>query len=324
MNPPKTSASRAALASAGLALTIGLGGCAKDNLPDYIQLGSLRVLALKADHPEVAPGASVTITPVVSDFALGRALTYSALGCVDPGVGYGAKPSCDGVPGAATLVPVGTAVGTIDSGKFTHTGAAPQFTVTVPSTILANRSAIDQFNGVAYLVVYTLTATSSDGTASQVVSYKRIIASADAAAGLSHLASGALRNSNPALSGISAAPRTGGAQALSALVQGLSFPLADTSEIPLSPAFGAGTADAAEAYTLVGTDGTVRGLTETLTTTWFISDGSMAFYRTNGTDSDAWTPPSAQPKTAAGDSRGVFFVVVTRDGRGGESFQIAE
>ena len=47
----------------------------------------------------------------------------------------------------------------------------------------------------------------------------------------------------------------------------------------------------------------------------------MAFDRTTGTDSDTWTPPGAQPKTPSGGSRGVLFVVVARDGRGGEDFK---
>jgi hypothetical protein len=291
----------------GFTLAWALTACGTGNLPDYVKLGDLRVLALKADLPEVDPATSPTprVTPVVSDFAQGRNLSYSATGCIDPGVGYGAKPTCAGVAGA-TLLASGTNL-TLVPNTATHTGEAPAFDVPIPTDILTGRNPVDQFNGVAYLVVYTLTATNSDGTPTEVVSYKRIIASA---------ALHAPKNSNPVLASV-----TAGAQDLGSYISALTFPPASSTPVALTPAFGAGSA---EAYSLLGTDGTPRALQETLTTTWFISDGSLAFYRTTGTDSDSWAPPSETPKISTGAARGVFFVVVTRDGRGGEDYRTFE
>ena len=42
-------------------------GCTSNDLPIYSHLDSLRVIALIADQPEVAPGTTVTITPYMSD-----------------------------------------------------------------------------------------------------------------------------------------------------------------------------------------------------------------------------------------------------------------
>ena len=39
-------------------------GCGASDLPDYVRLGGPRVLAMKADKPEVSPGDTVIITPV--------------------------------------------------------------------------------------------------------------------------------------------------------------------------------------------------------------------------------------------------------------------
>jgi hypothetical protein len=297
--------SRSKPASAAIALAALLSGCGAGNLPDYIKLGDLRILAVKANTPEVLPGATVSVELVVSDLALNRSLTYSAVGCVDPGIGYGAKASCTGSSSLQTIAPEAAIPATQSVPSHTALVAAPSFTI--PSDILANRNPVDQFNGVAYLAIYTLSAANADGSKTQVTAYKRIIVSS---------ALHTPKNSNPDLTGVSA-----GSQALGSLVSSLSFPYSGTSPIPLTPSFGTGSLGA-ESYSLLGTDGTPRALQETLTTTWFISDGSMEFYRTTGADPDSWTPPAEQPKNAAGSARGVFFVVVTRDGRGGEDFDI--
>jgi len=52
-----------------------LAGCQKSTLPNYSVLGGLRVAALELDHPEVDPGMTVTLIPLVSDYSgAGRAL----------------------------------------------------------------------------------------------------------------------------------------------------------------------------------------------------------------------------------------------------------
>jgi hypothetical protein len=280
-----------------------LTGCASGTLPDYNVLGGLRVLAMIADTPEVDPtgGPTVHITPVVSDLNLGRTLSWAATGCIDPGVGYGAPPSCANVPGATSLG--SGAVGPLDAAKHTTTGAAPPVTVTIPPTILTGHTPVDQYNGVAYLVVYTLTATDSAGATQTVTAFKRIIASTP---------SKTPKNTNPTLSDV-----TTGSQSLSAYLSALAFPVAAGTSAVLGPAFGAGSA---ESYSQMNSDQTLSPVTEQLTTTWFISDGSITFYRTQNTDTNTWQPPQTQPTTSAGQARSVVLVVVTRDGRGGEAY----
>lgn len=288
-----------------IGLLVALSGCGQNNLPDYINLGTLRVLAMKADQPEVDPSTSptVTITPVVSDLNAGRTLTYTAVGCIDPGVGYGATPTC---AGGGTPLGNGTIdTTTLDTTTHTNTGAAPTISVPIPSTILTNpaRDTVDSYNGVAYLVVYTLSAAAnSNAGATQLVSFKRIIASTRP-----------IKNTNPSITAVNV-----GSQSLSSFLSTLTYPYSGTAP-GLTPAF---SANSVETYTQMNSDQSISTITETLITTWFISDGSMEFYRTTGTDTDTWTPPSALPTAPGGGARGILFVAVTRDGHGGEDYSV--
>jgi len=146
-----------------------LAGCSPNQLPDYDLLKGLRVLAMPVDLPEVAPGAQVNITPVVSDIpGAGRTLSWKASGCVDPGVGIGAIPSCELAADQASL-----GSGTVALSAPSFTQALSSIAVTIPASILDHRLASDQYNGVAYLVTFDISA--ADG--SKVSSFKRVIAS---------------------------------------------------------------------------------------------------------------------------------------------------
>lgn len=159
--------------------------CSRNNLSDYNRLGGFRVLAIKADAPETSPGSSVTVTPVISDLdGRGRPIAYFVQGCTDPGVGYGATPNCSSASDTVTL-----ASGTIALSGSSYTAAAGAVTFTVPSTILEGKSAAAQLAGVAYLVVYNLTAP---GGASQTA-FKRVYASTSST-----------KNTNPSLTDLTA------------------------------------------------------------------------------------------------------------------------
>jgi hypothetical protein len=266
---------------AGLALL--LAACSSKNLPDYVKLGELRVLGLVADKPEVNTGTTVTLTPLLSDLnGKGRALTYSAEACNDPGLGYGAQPSCDGAPSRLALA---TDVPVTGLTAPNYTAAATStLAVTVPASAFTGRSALDQANGVAYLVLFHLRA--ADGAS--VDAFKRLIVSTRAAAEL---------NLNPQLTSVQA---NGGPF--------LSAPGASTT---LQPVFGA---VGAESYLVLQADGSTRAQSETLTTTWFISDGTVDYFRTEGTGATTYTPPDTPPT-----GRSTVFVVVSRDERGGEA-----
>ena len=293
-----------------LSLVISLGSlafliaCADSTLPEYNQLGGLRLLALKADTPEVAAGATITLTPVVSDLPTltqpgGRTLTYGVEGCTDPGVSLGATPDCTQIPDRTIWVAKGTAIPSLASATSTYTALAPTFTVTVPATLLANRSTTDQANGVSYLVIYTLTATdTTSGMSESIKSVKRLIASTRTT-----------KNSNPSLTGVLA-----DIQAFQTYLNAIAFSGSAFSAISLTPQFLAGSE---ETYTLQLSNGTTQTKTETLTTTWFYSDGVMKRYRTASNDTNSWTSPSTAPTSG---HTGMVFYVVVRDGRGGEDF----
>ncbi len=279
-------------------LLISLAGCGADDLPDYTRLGGLRILALRADTPEVNPGATVQVTAVVSDLpnsgsAGERNLTFAAEGCIDPGVGLGASPSCAGRPDRVSLG--AGAIPGLGSPSNTFTGEAPALSVVIPPAILAGRSPQAQYNGVAYLVFYTVTATDpSTGATSQLTSFRRILASTRA-----------VKNSNPVLNDVLA-----GNQGFQAYLTGLSF---GAGPISLVPALGSGSS---ESYTEKLEDGSDLPRQETLTTTWFLSDGDMKRFRTDADAPNTWTPPASKPSRP-----GLVFLVVTRDGRGGEAYR---
>ena len=149
--------------------------CGTSTLPTYVQLGDLRILTLQAqsNQSEVNPGTSgVTIQPVVSDInGGGRTLTVTVQTCADPGISLGAPPQCANVDSTSTSS-FSTTTLSVNS---TYTGLAPTVTVNVPAspTNYAAATTVEQYNGVAYLVFYTLSA--SDGTS--VTAFKRIMVS---------------------------------------------------------------------------------------------------------------------------------------------------
>jgi len=277
-----------------LALLLGLiTGCSPANFAQYIVLGGLRVLTIVVDQPEVNPGTTVNFTPVLSDLnGGGRTLNYSIQGCIDPGIGIGAPDSCPTPdPSSIQSGTVTIAAGTSN----TYTGAVSSFALTMPSaaTIFASRSAADQYNGVAYLVFYTLSVPNS-GTS--VTSFVRVIISAT---------SKTQKNLNPTLTSVD--------ENDTAITGVFSMPTAVTNFSVLTPP------SASETYQTMSPTGVLTTNTETLINTWFISDGSFAFERNIGSTENSWTPPGTKPT-----SRGLIIVVVTRDGRDGAVFQTIE
>lgn len=262
-------------------LFILLAGCSSKDLPEYTQLGGLRVLALIANTPEVSPGDTVTITPVVSDIlGAGRTLTYSATGCSDPGIAYGGVPTCVGAMDAVSL-----ATGTVTPATPRFTESAPTFSVTIPATALALRGETEKYNGVPYLVTYTLSAS----TGERVRAFRRILVSTKTS-----------KNQNP---GAFTLTRDG--------AEMLTLP---ASAVTVTRQIASGSA---ETYSYRDANGTLQTLGETLTTTWFVSDGSFSRYRTDGDEALTFTPPTAIPATHA-----VVIVLIVRDDRGGSGFKI--
>lgn len=247
--------------------------CMESDLPEYVKLDKLRILALEVDQPEVAPSTAVTVTPYISAIGAAFPLNYEAKFCLDPSFGFGSEPTCEGLAGPT------------DSGVIPaiadDVGAVTTVGVTVPASgvIFAGKSAQDQFNGVAYLMIYTVT----DAGGQRVRGFRRIIVS-----------SKATKNQNPAIQNF--------------LQNGAPSVVYPSSLVNLSLTFTSG----AESYQEQLVDGSQVTRTETLQTTWFITDGEVKFFRTLGSDSNEFTPPSTLPV-----GRKASIVAVTRDGRGG-------
>ena len=257
-----------------------LFGCDKTDFPKYSLVNDLRVLALVADHPEVSPGDSVSFTPWVSDVNNTAPLTYTATACKDPGLASGQEPTCDG---SSSLVSVGTGtISTLNAGNV-FTGPADSFSVSVPADLLTGRSPISLYNGIDYLVTYTVT----NASGKTVKSFKRMTVS-DPSKGT--------KNQNPGISQL--------------LANGATFTtLATNGSYALGATF---TPGSDETYQIQLYDGSSVTKTEEMVTTWFLSDGTLKYQRTVEADTDTYSSPGAYPAT-----RGSFIMAVTRDGRGG-------
>ena len=277
--------------SIGTGLILAISGCGGNTLPDYNVLSSLRVLALQADKPEAHPGDAVTITPYISDInGGGRALTFSAEACLDPGTAYGATPSCIGNPTRVVLNTQFSAAAPASQA----TGSTTTIAVSVPATLLTGQSAQNIYNGVSYLFIYQLF-----GGSETVTAFKHILVVDPSKATL---------NSNPDSAGALDILFNGAASATV-----VTLPSGDQT---LSLQYPAG---AIETYQVMKSDGSFQSMTESLTTTWFVTDGSENHYHTINNGTAIWTPPGGEPT-----SRKVVLAAVVRDGRGGIAFKKVE
>lgn len=274
----------------GLLSILALSGCGNDDLPQYYLLDRFRVIAAVASSPEVDPGtAGVTVTFHVSDpTGAGRTLSYSIVKCVDPGIGQGASPTCTGNPTATTLetgsFTAGTAAnhyyGTFTTNAFTVPASG---TIFVDPTSSAPKSAADQYNGVGYLVLATISASPTE----TVTAFKRIIVSTKTT-----------KNQNPAFH--SPALLFDGVDASTYTLTTTRFPV--DASIP---------AASVELYQSQDSKGILSSVEEKLTITWLVSSGVMRYSRTNPGDENRFTPPTPLSTVTT-------FIAVLRDDRGGE------
>jgi hypothetical protein len=266
-------------------LSFAFFGCSKSNLPDFNKLDSLRLIAFQTATPEVNPGATVTLTPVVSDVNA-TGLSYSASSCIDPGVSFGADPTCAGNP---TQVVIATNLAlTLPGAAESWTGAANSFSVTVPiqPIIFANHNSVEQYNGVSYLIDYTLTNNSGQS----VHSIKRIVVSDPTKV---------TKNQNPVVTNIFA-------DGVAMTTLPLSTEVTLTTDLTMA---------SAESYSAQNINGELVTANETLTTTWLITDGKTKYFRSTNSDSNKYTTADSAPT-----ARSSYLIAVVRDGRGGLSF----
>lgn len=261
---------------------IMLFSCGKDDLPQFNQVNSLRLIAMTTPTPEVSPGDAVTITPVVSDVSEPTALKDTASVCVDLGVAYGVTPTCEGNP-TKVVIHTNRTLAAPGAGA-NWTGNADTFNFTVPNSgvMFSGRTAQEQFNGVNYLVEYVL--KNSAGT--EIKSFRRIVVSTKTP-----------KNLNPTVTDI--------------FSNGVSLvgPIPFGSIVQLSSDLSAGSA---ESYQLQDFNGVTSTQTELISTTWMITDGETKYFRSDVGQSNEYTLPAAAPA-----GRSVHIFAVARDNRGG-------
>jgi hypothetical protein len=254
------------------------------------------MIALIADRPEANAGDTITITPILSDMnGNGRALTYSASTCVDPGFSYGDNQSCAGLPSTQVISPAGTAVtsrsgaGVAGYASPDYTGAAASFTFTIPAAttmFLANNGqqlpAYEQYNGVSYLIDYRI--QTADGAAAVRV-VKRILVSTRPT-----------KNTDPTLTGFTGAT-------------GATLTSLPTSNGNVSPVFGTTPAQ----YQSQLSDNSFTTIGESYSVSWFSTEGSFTLDNTQGSASNTFDPPSPVPT-----DHHTILIGIVYDGRGGE------
>lgn len=274
-----------------ITLAYTLTSCMDSKLPKYVELNELRVLTLVVDKPEVSPGESVTITPIISDINETTSLSFEAYGCVDPGVALGAEPSCANSP-----MKVGLSAGTITSTTNSDmaqnfTGTATSFNATIPidAIIFNQRSDSDKYNGVGYLIEYKISNTNGQ----TVNAIKRILVSNKTSSE---------KNLNPVVDQL---------QSNGVALGNNDFPL--NGKFTINMLFAT---NSFQVYTLKKDDGSIENKSEEMTTTWFITDGALKYFRSTNQDSNEYQAPPTVPTT-----RKSFLISISRDSRGGATYK---
>ena len=130
-------------------------GCADDNFKKYSNLKDFRVLAIKADFPEVNDdNSAVSMTVLVSDISQeGRVVDLVVEACLDPGVSSGEEISCAGAEKYQLVTTMSINMATEFSGSV-FTGVVSPIVVNIPGNILSDRNELERFNGINYLVLF--------------------------------------------------------------------------------------------------------------------------------------------------------------------------
>jgi hypothetical protein len=266
-----------------LSLLVLLLSCSGGDMKKYSKLEGLRVLGIIADNPEINAAATVSLTPYLSYPDGGdTTLEISYEACFDPGIGYGAKVSCDSYSSSQVIRDPGNLTyntASIGAANF-YTGPMTAIALPIPAaafTLLATQSSERQFNGVDFIFILKL--TDSNKPENTITTVKRISLTTKS-------------------SGLNQNPTAGNIQNNNGDV--LSFP---SSKVNLKLA----TPSAAETYQLNTPDG-LTSLTESMLISWFSNRGEFKFSRTGANESVEFDPKGA--------TSGVL-VAVYRDNRGG-------
>lgn len=265
-----------------ISVSLLLAACNNEKLPEFNKLDKLRIIALEVNNPEANPGDTVTVTPWISDINETGSLTDSVSVCIDPGIAFGANPTCEG---SSTKVDIRTDQTLTITGS-NSTGRANTFNVSIPSNsiIFAARTDQEKWNGVSYLIHYKL--KNSRGT--EISAIRRIVVS-DTTKNP--------KNANPVLTTI----------------------FADGSPMVALPVGGAivqlsadVTVGSQESFQSKNSDGSFTTESEQIAVTWMVTDGETKKFRTEIGGANEYTGPSVAPV-----GRSAHFFAVARDNRGG-------
>lgn len=258
--------------------------CSKDELPLFNQMNSLRIIALTTPTPEVSPGATVTLTPIISDVNSAAGLSDSVRVCLDSGISYGATPDCEN-NSSTVVIHTDRVINQPGAGE-SWTGEVENFNVNIPvdALIFLGRTDIEKTNGVNYIVEYTL-----KNQTETVKSFRRIK--------VSDAALKPVKNSNPVVTDI-----------LSDGVSLTTLPLAATISLTTNLS-----TSSSESYSFIQTDGSSVASTEKLSVTWMITDGESKYFRTDVGQTNTYTTPTTRPSSG----RSIYILAIVRDDRGG-------
>jgi hypothetical protein len=265
-----------------LILPIFCLSCADDSFRRVEVLNDFRVLGIVTTDPEVSGAGDVDVFPYVSDFnGAGRTVSGTYEYCLDPGVSFGATPSCVGVPGAVTLAYSINFTADSDFAANGYTGqAVTPATVTVPAGIFSGRSSREQFNGIAMIVVFRFNV---DGR--EVSAFRRVVAT-----------NRGVENTNP----------TTPTLLLNGSAFGVTKP-AKGSVLTIAPL------NDEESYQVQTVDGSIENRTESYEVALYVSQGELDRSKIS-------VSQSAEFKEAGNGSGAFVSVVMVRDERGGMSF----
>ena len=259
-----------------------LGGCQSFPDPPVSFVAGLRVLGIKAEPPQLAPGESTTVTALVVDTNGGTPTASWSQCLVPPLPGQSVNPSCADGSSPSDLEPIGD-------------GLSIPFVM--PQVTAAQLGAPDATGGV-YLPL--VAAVDSEAEAVTAVYRVRL---GDAANSDPNNSS----NTNPTIAGVFSVDASGAMTAL------------DPTAPTLVPTGGAVTLtvtfapDSAQTYTAA--DGRVT--TEVLTTSWFCTAGNLSFEKTSATQPQTVLHLDQRPPAAGAQ---IDLYAVGRDERGGTDF----
>ncbi len=226
-----------------LALLILCLACGDTKFRKVEELQTFRILGIKADTPEVSPGASVNLQVLVSDVEGSGNLSGTYITCIDPGISQGARVSCDH-DSTATETSLTIDMTALQPNATGRTGLSSEtFSVSIPasSIIYARRSERDRSNGVAFVAIFTING---------VTAFKRILVSSRSVSDADNAP-----NTNP----------TGSTLSLNGAAAGIP---SDGDVLSVSTS-------AAQVYRQTRVDGVVETRTERFEVAWYTSSGEF-------------------------------------------------